>query len=204
MSNSINNLEKLTDQIYQEGIEKAEKQSKKLLEEAEIEKAVILKNAKAEAEGIIEEAQRESQRLKLSVESELELKSKQFMSDLKAKIKDLLSQKIVDKGTKEALFDVDFLQSAIMEILKHWKGTNHLELILPQALEDKIKTAFTSRIKEVAPNLSITFESHLNAGFRIARKDDNYQISFSDDDFIDIFRSYLSEQTNEVLFKASQ
>lgn len=31
-SSSINNLGKLTDQIYQEGIEKAEKQSQKMLQ----------------------------------------------------------------------------------------------------------------------------------------------------------------------------
>ncbi|TPV35390.1 V-type ATP synthase subunit E [Paucihalobacter ruber] len=204
MSNSINNLEKLTDQIYQEGIEKAEKQSQKMLQEAEAEKAVILNNAKAEAESILEEAQREAKRLQHSVESELNLKAKQFISDLKAKIEGLLSQKIIETTTKEALADVDFMQSAITDVLKHWKETNDLELILPKGLEDKLNGAFVRRIKELTPNMTITFESTLNGGFRIAKKADNYQISFSDDDFIEIFKSYLSEQTNKVLFKTSQ
>lgn len=204
MSNSINNLEKLTDQIYQEGIEKAEKQSQKMLQEAEAEKALILNNAKAEAESILEEAQREAKRLQHSVESELNLKAKQFISDLKAKIEGLLSQKIIETTTKEALADVDFMQSAITDVLKHWKETNDLELILPKGLEDKLKGAFARRIKELTPNMTITFESTLNGGFRIAKKADNYQISFSDDDFIEIFKSYLSEQTNKVLFKTSQ
>lgn len=203
MSNSINNLEKLTDQIYQEGIEKAEKQSQKMLKEAEAEKAVILNNAKAEAESILEEAQREANRLQHSVESELNLKAKQFISDLKAKIEGLLSQKIIETTTKAALADVDFMQSAITDVLKHWKETNDLELILPKGLEDKLNSAFARRIKELTPNMTITFESTLNGGFRIAKKADNYQISFSDDDFIEIFKSYLSEQTNKVLFKTS-
>jgi V/A-type H+/Na+-transporting ATPase subunit E len=203
MSNSINNLEKLTDQIYQEGIEKAEKQSQKMLKEAEAEKAVILNNAKAEAESILEEAQREAKRLQHSVESELNLKAKQFISDLKAKIEGLLSQKIVETTTKAALADADFMQSAITDVLKHWKETNDLELILPKGLEDKLNGAFVRRIKELTPNMTITFESTLNGGFRIAKKADNYQISFSDDDFIEIFKSYLSEQTNKVLFKTS-
>jgi V/A-type H+-transporting ATPase subunit E len=203
MSNSINNLEKLTDQIYQEGIEKAQKQSIKMLQEAEAEKAVILNNAKAEAENILEEAQREAKRLQHSVESELNLKSKQFISDLKAKIEGLLSQKIVETTTKAALADVNFMQSAIADVLKHWKETNDLELILPKGLEDKLNGAFASRIREITPNMTITFESNLNGGFRIAKKAENYQISFSDDDFIEIFKSYLSEQTNKVLFKTS-
>lgn len=203
MSSSINNLEKLTDQIYQEGIEKAEKQSKKVLQEAEAEKAVILQNAKAEADSILEEALREAIRLQKSVESELELKAKQFISDLKVKIEGLLSKKIIENTTKEALADVSFMQSAISDVLKNWKDTNDLELILPKGLEDKLNGAFTRRIKEVTPNMTITFENTLNGGFRIARKAENYQISFSDDDFIEIFRSYLSEQTNRVLFKSS-
>lgn len=203
MIDGIDNLEKLTDQIYQEGIEKAEKQSKLLLQEAEAEKAEILKKAKAEADGILEEAHREVSRLQKSIKSELELKSKQLISDLKAKIEDLLSHKIIETHTHEALADVPFMQSAISDVLMSWKENDGLELILPKAIEEKLKGAFTQGIKEVAPNLTITFENHLNGGFRIARKADNYQISFSDDDFIAIFRSYLSEQTQKVLFKPS-
>ena len=90
MSSSISNLEKLTDQIYQEGIEKAKIQSAKMIEEAEAEKAMLLKNAKAKADSILEEAQREANRLYQSVESELQLKSKQFISDLKENIEGLL------------------------------------------------------------------------------------------------------------------
>jgi V/A-type H+-transporting ATPase subunit E len=204
MSSSINNLEKLTDQIYQEGIEKAERQSKTMLQEAEEQKTVILKKAQAEAEGILEEARREATRLQKSVEGEIDLKAKQFISDLKAKIQGLLSQKIIETKTNETLADVNFMQSAITEILTHWKDTNDLELILPKTLEDKLNGAFARRIKEVVPNMTITFESALNGGFRIAKKSDHYQISFSDDDFIEIFKSYLSEQTNRLLFKTSQ
>jgi V/A-type H+-transporting ATPase subunit E len=203
-SSSINNLEKLTDQIYQEGIEKAEKQSQKMLQEAEAQKTAILKKAKAEADGILEEAQREAIRLQKSIESEIDLKAKQLISDLKNKIEGLLSQKIIETNTREALVDVDFMQSVIADILKHWKDTNELELILPKTLEDKLNGAFARRIKEVTPNLTITFETTLNGGFRIAKKSDHYQISFSDADFIEIFKSYLSEQTNKLLFKTSQ
>ena len=203
MSSSISNLEKLTEQIYQEGIEKARIQSAKMIDEAEAEKALLLKKAKAQEDGNLEEAQREANRLHESVESELQLKSKQFISDLKAKIEGLLSEKIVETTTRAALLDVNFIQAAIIEVLKHWQNPKDLELVLPKSLEDKINTAFSQRIKELAPNMTITFESALNAGFRIARKEDHYQISFSDDDFIEIFKTYLSQQTNQVLFKAS-
>ena len=204
MNDSINNLEKLTDQIYQEGIEKAEKRSKQMIEEAEAESAHILQKARAEADRILEEAQREAVRLQKSVESELELKSKQYISDLRVKIEGLLSQKIIETNTHEALMDVQFMQSAISEILKNWKDTGNQELILPKALEEKLNGAFVNSIKKLTPNLSITFESSINAGFRIARKEDHYQISFGYEDFIEIFRTYLSEQTNKVLFNSPE
>jgi len=203
MSNSINNLEKLTDQIYQEGIEKAEKQSKKILQEAEEQKARILKEAKDEAATILKEAKREAQQLKTSIESELELKAKQFLSDLKARIEDVLSEEIVVSNTREALADTKFLQEAIKGILKQWKETDDLELVLPKDLEKKIEGAFSRSIHEIAPNMQIKFDDGLHSGFRIAKKDDHYQISFSDDEFIEIFQSYLSSQTKKVLFKAS-
>ena len=129
MSSSISNLEKLTEQIYQEGIEKARIQSAKMIDEAEAEKALLLKKAKAQADGILEEAQREANRLHESVESELQLKSKQFISDLKAKIEGLLSEKIVETTTRAALLDVNFIQAAIIEVLKHWQNPKDLELI---------------------------------------------------------------------------
>lgn len=204
MSNSVTNLEKLTDQIYKEGIEKAQKQSEKILHDAETEKAKILKQAKAEADKIIEEADRKSQQLKASVESELDLKAKQFISDLKIKIHNLLSKKIVETNTTDALANATFIQTLITNIVKHWQGNKDLELILPKKLEGEIKDAFSRSIQEVAPNMIITFENHLNSGFRIARKDENYQISFSDDDFIAIFKTYLTEQTEKVLFKSAE
>lgn len=202
MSNPINNLEKLTDQIFNEGVEKAEKQANKILQEAEQEKSLILSKAKGEAADIVKEAQREAQQLKTSVEGELELKAKQFLSDLKAKIEDLLVEKIVVDNTSEALADVKFMQSAIKDIIKQWKETDDIELILPKALEDKIETAFSRSIQDNAANLQINFDDGLTGGFRIAKQKDHYQISFSDDDFIQTFRSYLTKQANTVLFKA--
>lgn len=104
---------------------------------------------------------REVRRLQQIVECELELKGKQFVSDLKTKIEGLLSNKIIETNTQEALTDANFRQTAILEVLKSWKINEDLELILPSVLEERIKGAFTHRIKEHTPNLSIVFENRL-------------------------------------------
>lgn len=201
MDNGMNNLDKLTDQIFKEGIEKAELQSKEIIQEVEANKTKMISEAKEEAEKILAEANREAERLKRSIENELVLKGEQFVSDLKVKIENLLSDEILKTNTKTAFSDPKFVESVIFEVLKHWDINNDVELILPSDLEKKIKDSLTKSIKETAPTLTITYDSNVNSGFRIARKSDNFQISFGTDEFVDIFKIYLSDQANKLLFK---
>ncbi|WP_020531304.1 V-type ATP synthase subunit E [Flexithrix dorotheae] len=203
MASNINNLNKLADQIYQEGIEKAEKRSEEILQEAAAEAQEILNQAQNEAKTIVEQARLEAIQLKRSVENELELKGHQFLSDLKEKIANLLSDRIIKINTQEAFADVAFLQSVISEVVKIWNIEEDFVLILPAELEDKLKGSFARSIQEIMPNVFIAFENGINRGFRIGRKSDNFQVSFSDEDFVEIFSSYLSEQANKLLFKES-
>jgi hypothetical protein len=86
-------------------------------------------------------------------------------------------------------------------VLKNWDIDNEVELILPAELEKKLRDALTKSIKETAPNLTISYETQVSSGFRIARKSDNFQISFGADEFVEIFKVYLSDQANKLLFK---
>ncbi len=201
MDNGIHNLDKLTDQIYREGIERAEKQSKIIIQEVENNKEKILQDARDEAAKIVSEARREADRLKRSVENELALKGEQFISDLKARILDMLSDKIIKPNTEKVFTDVKFVQSMITGIIKNLKIDGELEVVFPADLEKKLKQSLANSIREMAPNLTISFGDKVDSGFRIARKSDNYQLSFGNEDFIGIFRPYLSEQADKLLFK---
>ena len=203
MTSSISNLEKLSDQIYQEGIEKAEKKSQEILQEAEVEKEKMLSQARSEAKSIVEQAKLEATHLRRSIENELKLKGKQFLSDLKAKIEDLLSDRIIKTNTEEAFADAKFMQSVITEVVKTWDTNEDFILTLPADLEEKLKGSFARSIKELLPNIFITFENVIDRGFRIGKKSDSFHLSFSEEDFVEIFRSYLSEQANQLLFKDS-
>ena len=203
MTNSISNLEKLSDQIYQEGIEKAEKRSQEIIQEAEAEKEKILDKAQKEAKIIVDEARLEAAHLQRSIENELILKGRQFLSDLKAKIEDLLSDRIIKTNTEEAFADAKFMQSVITEVVKTWDTNEDFILTLPADLEEKLKGSFARSIKELLPNIFITFENVIDRGFRIGKKSDSFHVSFSEEDFVEIFRSYLSEQANQLLFKDS-
>ncbi len=196
----VNNLEHLTNQIYQEGVEKAEIKSKDIIEEAEKRKEALLKQAEEEANQIISEAKKESARIHRSIVNELNLKGDQFMSDLKGEINNVLSEKIIDKNVEEAFADVEFFKSLIKESVGHWKELDELEVTLSQSIEMKMRKVLSTSIIQSLPNLSINFSGRFDSGFRIAKKGDSYQISFGEEDFKNLFRSYLTEQVNEILF----
>ncbi|MEM9297639.1 MAG: V-type ATP synthase subunit E [Bacteroidota bacterium] len=196
----INNIEKLTDKIYQEGVEKAQKESKEIISSAEVECNRILEEARKEAKSIVAKAEQEAAKTIRSTENELKLKGKQFISDLQDEIRTLLSSKILKNGTSAAFADAAFLKSAILEAIGFWKSSDDLELILPQELEKKLDKAFQGSIKEHTQNLTVSFNDKMSSGFTIVDKEESYQISFSENEFIMLFGSYLTDKTNQVLF----
>lgn len=200
---AINNLDILTDKIYQEGIEKAQKDSRDIISKAEADRDQMLEIANSEAKKIIINAEKEAVRITRSVEKELQLKGKQLVSDLKNEIQNVLSKKILNTNTKAAFADDKFLQSAILAAIASWKPTDDLELILPKELEKKLDSAFSKSISDHTTNLVITFNDRLTSGFRIAKKSDGYQISFSEDDFVALFAPYLNKQIDALLFNQS-
>ncbi|MGD1889561.1 MAG: V-type ATP synthase subunit E [Cyclobacteriaceae bacterium] len=195
----LNNLDQLADKIYQEGIEKAQRESKAILSAAEAERAKLLAVAKEEAKKIVTDAKREADRIARSNEQEIIRKGKQLISDLKVKIHQVVADKVLVNNTQAALADVSFLQQAILEAIHSWEADS-LELVLPQKLENKLEEAFQNSVREHAKKLIISFDDRMSEGFKITERDQAYQISFTENDFIELFTPYLEEQTAQLLF----
>ena len=196
----LTNLDKLTEKIYKEGLSKAEQESQKILKEAETQAEQILSKAKAKADEIISSAKKTIERETKSAESEIKLKGKQLVSDLKQEINNLLRKKIVDPNIKESFGDHEFLKSLIIEIAGYWKSEGELELRLPAKIKGKLDGALENGIAHHINNLTVTFSDRFSDGFRIARKSDSYVITFGEDDFIELFGSYLNERTRAIIF----
>lgn len=200
MSEINNKINELADKIYKEGLEKAELESEKILALATQKKQEIINSAKDEAEKVISKARREADEIKRTAENEIMIKGRQLVSDLKNEIRYLLKQKLIDKSIETSFTDQGFLKSLILEIAGYWKDDEKLELVLPKKLESKLDHAFKKGILDHVVNLNITFNHKLKDGFRIARDGDAYQITFSEEDFKELFGDYLKETTNNLLF----
>ena len=200
MTQQPSNLDKLTEKIYQEGIEKADLKAEEIIKGAEKKKEEIIAAANTEAERIITSAKKTAVLETRSAESEIKLKGKQLVSDLKNEINHLLTLKVLDNNIRQSFSDQSFLQSLVLEIAGHWKSGEELELVLPEKLKEEVGKAFEKNISEHIDNLVVSFSDRLTNGFRISRKGDTYDITFSEDDFIELFSAYLKEKTSQYLF----
>ena len=196
----VYNLEKLADKIYRKGVEKAEKESQVILEDARTEQKKILDQANSQAKAILNKALQDAEKLKTSTENEVQLKAKQMLSDLQHEIEHLISIEALENSTDKAFVDVSFMQSMIFETIKAWSTSENLEVVIPDGIKTKLDHTFEHTIKNNLDNLTITFSDKLKDGFRIMHKTDSYHISFTKDEFMALFSSYLTEKVRQLLF----
>jgi V/A-type H+-transporting ATPase subunit E len=88
----------------------------------------------------------------------------------------------------------------ILEVVKAWQKDQGVELSLPENLKKQADQAFEKSLAKEIVNLKIDFSSKLKGGFKIARKDSGYQVVFTDEDFIEFFKPFLKDKTQELLF----
>jgi len=201
-----NKLQELTQKLYNEGVEKANEEADKIIKEAKSEADKIKKNAEKEAKGIIEEAEQKSEEIKKNVHAELELASKQTVRKVKQQITDLITSKVIDEPVKKAFDDEKFVKEIIETIIKNWdpqkKESVDLSVLLPEKMEKEFEKYFKAKTgKELNAKLELSFSDAVKGGFKIGPADNSYKISFSEEDFINFFKSYLRPKTGEMLFQ---
>jgi V/A-type H+-transporting ATPase subunit E len=69
----MNSIKDLTDQLFQEGVEKGRQEAQKLIDEAAKNKSELIAAARQEAAQIIEAANKKAQELEKNTKAELQL-----------------------------------------------------------------------------------------------------------------------------------
>ncbi|MCK4994757.1 MAG: hypothetical protein KAS13_06910 [Candidatus Omnitrophica bacterium] len=199
-------LEKLTKQIYEEGIQKASVEAENIIKAAEAEKRKILRSARKESEDIISVARKESEELKNMVNSELRMATQQSLALLRQKISELISVKVT-KGAVEGFFDdPEFLKKILEIVMKEWVGSGcnrgqEFYLKLPKKVQTDIQEHFfVSGKQELDKGLKIEFDEKVKSGFVISPKDGSYRIGFTEDDFKALIQYFLRPRMKQFLF----
>ncbi|HSW68107.1 MAG TPA: hypothetical protein VLH16_05975, partial [Bacteroidales bacterium] len=165
-------LQELTNKIYSEGIEKANKEAEAILTKAREAADALISSANQEAAAIIDASHREAQELKKNVNNELAMAARQSISALKQKITDLITAQLIAEPVHEAFADRDFLKKTIEIVLKNWDKDStvavDVALILPASEEQQLGKYFAMRAHELLRGgLQIKFDDKIGNGFRI-------------------------------------
>ncbi|MCP4650218.1 MAG: hypothetical protein GY853_09105 [PVC group bacterium] len=201
-------LEKLTKQIYDEGIGKAKEEAAKIIQTAEAEKKKILRAARQEAEDITAAARKEAEDLRKRAESEIRMASQQSLSLLRQKITGMISKKVAKSSATGLIDDSEFLKKTVLVIMKEWICGGHSQgqqfyLRLPADMQKNIQEYLLEKGKEeLDKGLKIEFDENIKSGFVISPEDGNYRIGFTEADFKSLIDYFLRPRMKEFLFKS--
>ncbi|HHP7242777.1 MAG TPA: hypothetical protein ACFCUD_13960 [Cyclobacteriaceae bacterium] len=193
------NLDALADQLYQEGMEKAQKESERMLSDAKKNAEEEISQAKKEAEEIVSAARKEADKYRSTVESEIHQKARQAKEDLKNQIGTIIQAKILDNPIREVLSDRNFVEKLILSTLETWKDGDALELSISESMKEMEKD-LKVKIHKTLPGLKITLNEYHDSGFKIENIEKGYVLSFTENDFKALFEPYLTERVRKLLF----
>ncbi|HNT52876.1 MAG TPA: hypothetical protein PKH19_05695, partial [Candidatus Syntrophosphaera sp.] len=100
-----------------------------------------------------------------------------------------------------SLKDAEFLKQLLLEIASGWKESGG-KVTLAQDMEAKLDAHFRQSLQDAAKNgLKVEFSPQMKSGFALSPADGSYKLSFSDEDFINLFKSFLRPRSNQILFQ---
>jgi len=199
-----NKLDVLTKKLYDEGVQKANKEAKSIIEKAKKQAEKIISDANSEADTIKETAKKDSENLKRKAESEMALSSRQALTALKQSITELISGKVSSSIAKDGFKEMDFVQEMLVSIIKKWdvsSGNLDLNLILSKDEKSKFEKFVSSKYKKLLDKgLEVSVGDNVNGVFIIKPKDGSYQITFSEKMFDSFFNQYMRSFTKKLLY----
>ena len=198
-------VEELTKKIYQEGVEKAEKEAEKIIKEAHQKAQKIVDKAEAQSKVLIESAEKRAADLKHKNEAEMRLAARQALSNLQQKVRDMLVWEITSKPLPEAFGDKKFVRSLIEKLvdfwLKHYGEIEGLNILLPKKDYEEAQEYVRQRAQELLKNkITIEFKDTMTNGFQISPEDGRFKVSFTAEDFENYFKSFAKPRIFRLLF----
>lgn len=200
-------IAEITNKLLKEGVEKGELQAAEIIAQAQEKAAELLDEARRNAERTIDDAKRAAQELQRNVETELKMVGEQALGQVRAQVVDAILAKSVEAPIKDSLSNPVVMAEVLKSIAAQWSagsaGTPTLQAILPEAEQEALKKAFqTALASELQAGMQLAFSPKLRVGFQLQPADGGYKLSFTDEDFAELFKDYLRPRTREMLFGA--
>ncbi len=195
-------VQELLERVYNEGVTKANDEALKIIEAARKQAEDIIAEADKNANHVLVSAQKSADELKKNTNSDLKMAAQQTLSVVKKKVTDLLLDKAFDSKAKEAFSDPEYVKGLIKETLQIWKNSiQDGSLVISEKLMQSLDDTFITSLKTILEGkLEVDMSPTMKEGFILAPLDGTYKLSFTDEDFANLFKSYLRPRTNQILF----
>ncbi|MDR1593413.1 MAG: hypothetical protein LBS43_02855 [Prevotellaceae bacterium] len=200
----MNKLQELTDKLYNEGLSKGQQDAEIVLNQAKSEADKILSEAKNKASEIEIAAKKQAAETKANAEAEIKLAGKQIIGEVKQTVENLILTKAISPDIKHAFDDTAFVRTLITTATErfnpHDSGNVNLFMIVPEGQKNAIAEYLAGKVSPALSLMEISEDSRMKSGFKIGSKDDGYYISFTSEDFENLFKTYLRPKVSEILF----
>lgn len=200
-----NKLQELTEKLYKEGLSKGAAEAEQVLAKAKADAQQIIEQAKKEADRILSDAKHSAAELAKNADSEVKMAARQTVSSVKQEIEEVITTKAIVPSLNAAFASPEFIQSLVKEAVAKFNPTsetgNSISVLLSADKKEELNKFFTDKVGEqLGVYLDIQYSKGVKSGFKIAPKDGGYQVSFTEQDFENLFKAYLRPRLVELLF----
>lgn len=192
-------IQKLTDRIYQEGVERGNAQADVIIAEAKQTAAKIIAQAKANAEAMTENARKKSEELHQNTINELKLYAGQIVEAVKTALTDCITDTITTQAVNKAWEDPKFIQEMALKLVSEWGQKE--ELVIGTEDAESLRTFFAQKAKDLLDNgVKIEEVNGLKHAFSVAPADGAYKIIFGEEEFKELFKDFLRPALIKLLY----
>ena len=199
-------LQELVDKIKKDGVAAADEKAAEIIKAAEEKAKNIIEKAEAEAQESIKKAEAEALRFQKAAESSIDQAGRNTLISFRQGLLNELNAIIKAETAKN--YDSAVLKNLIPEAVKGWVktgNTENLSVILADKDLKELESSLSAALKEhVSKGLELKADSKIAGGFRIGTKDGAAYYDFSAEAVADLFSSYLSPKTAEILKNAAK
>ena len=199
-------LQELVDKIKKDGVAAADEKAAEIIKAAEEKAKNIIEKAEAEAQESIKKAEAEALRFQKAAESSIDQAGRNTLISFRQGLLNELNAIIKAETVKN--YDSAVLKNLIPEVVKGWVKTGtteNLSVILADKDLKELESSLSAALKEhVSKGLELKADSKIAGGFRIGTKDGAAYYDFSAEAVADLFSSYLSPKTAEILKNAAK
>ena len=199
-------LQELVDKIKKDGVAAADEKAAEIIRAAEEKAKNIIEKAEAEAQESVKKAEAEALRFQKAAESSIDQAGRNTLISFRQGLLNELNAIIKAETAKN--YDSAVLKNLIPEAVKGWVktgNTENLSVILADKDLKELESSLSAALKEhVSKGLELKADSKIAGGFRIGTKDGSAYYDFSAEAVADLFSSYLSPKTAEILKNAAK